>query len=82
MLMTLLLSPIHRQSSQKPYKSLSDEALKIGLSINWQKTKVMFVEPCNSPCPPPVLMVGDKPAEIVEEFAYLGSILSNDRSIL
>jgi len=27
-------------------------------------------------------MVGDKPAEIVEEFIYLGSILSNDGSIL
>ena len=61
---------------------LADEALKIGLSINWQKTKVMFVEPRNSPRPPPVLMVGDKPAEIVEEFTYLGSILSNDGSIL
>ena len=61
---------------------LSDEALKIGLSINWQKTKVMFVESRNSPRPPPVLMVGDKPAEIVEEFTYLGSILSSDGSIL
>ncbi|XP_065571540.1 uncharacterized protein LOC136034335 [Artemia franciscana] len=27
-------------------------------------------------------MVGDEPAEIVEEFTYLGSILSNDGSIL
>ena len=27
-------------------------------------------------------MVGDKPAEIVEEFTYLGSILSNDGSVL
>ena len=54
---------------------LADEAIKIGLSINWQKTKVMFVEPRNSPRPAPVLMVGDKPAEIVEEFTYLGSIL-------
>ena len=61
---------------------LADEALKIGLSINWQKTKVMYVEPRNSPRPPPVLMIGDKPAEIVEEFTYLGSILSNDGSIL
>ena len=57
---------------------LPDEVLKIGLSINSQKTKVMFVEPR----PPPVLMVGDEPAEIVEEFTYLGSILSNDGSIL
>ena len=28
------------------------------------------------------LMGGDKPADIVEEFTYLGSILSNDGSIL
>ena len=42
----------------------------------------MFVEPRNSPSPPPVLMVGDEPAYIVEEFTYLGSILSNDGSIL
>ena len=40
----------------------SDEALKIGLSINWQKTKVRFVKPRNSPRSRPVLMVGDKPA--------------------
>ena len=26
---------------------LADEDLKIGLSINWQKTKVMFVEPAS-----------------------------------
>ncbi|XP_065570353.1 uncharacterized protein LOC136033540 [Artemia franciscana] len=61
---------------------LADEALKIGLLINWQKPKVMFVEPRNSPRLPRVLMVGDKPAEIVDEFTYLGSILSNDGSIL
>ena len=60
---------------------LADESLKIGLSINWQKTKVMFVEPRNSPRPPP-LMVGDKPTQIVEKFTYLGSILPNDGSIL
>ena len=47
---------------------LADEALKIGLSINWQKTKGIFVEPRNSPRPPPVQMVGDKLAEVVEEF--------------
>ena len=57
---------------------LANEVLKIGLSINRQETKVMFFEPCSSPRPPPILMVGDKPAEIVEEFTYLGSILSND----
>ena len=61
---------------------LADETLKIGLSINWQKTKVMFVEPRNSTRPPPVLMVGDKPADIVDEFTYLGFILSNNGSIL
>ena len=61
---------------------LADEALKIGLSTNWQKTKVMYGEPRNSPRPPAVLMVGDKPAEIVVELTYLGSILSNDGSIL
>ncbi|XP_065584211.1 uncharacterized protein LOC136043208 [Artemia franciscana] len=61
---------------------LADKTLKIGLSINWQKTKVMFVELRNSPRPLPVLMIGDKPAKIVEEFTYLGSILSNDGSIL
>ena len=58
---------------------LADEALRIGLLINWQKAKVMIVEPHNSSRPPPVLMVGDKPAEIVEEFTYLGSILSKWR---
>ncbi|XP_065568842.1 uncharacterized protein LOC136032459 [Artemia franciscana] len=58
----------------------ADEALKIGSLIHWQKTKVMFVYPRNSPRP--VLMVGDKPAEIVEEFTHLGPILSNDESIL
>ena len=42
----------------------------------------MFVEPRSSPRPPPVQMVGDKPADIVEEFTYLGSILSNEESIL
>ncbi|XP_065583726.1 uncharacterized protein LOC136042693 [Artemia franciscana] len=31
---------------------LADEALKIGFSINWQKPKVMFVEPHNSLRPP------------------------------
>ena len=58
----------------------ADEALKIGSLIHWQKIKVMFVDPRNSPRP--VLMVGDKPADIVEEFTYLGPILSNDESIL
>ncbi|XP_065584606.1 uncharacterized protein LOC136043632 [Artemia franciscana] len=42
----------------------------------------MFVEPRNSPRSQPALMIGDKPAEIVEEFTYLGSFLSNDGSIL
>ena len=51
-----------------------DEASKIGLKINFAKTKIMIVS--NSP-PPSHLIVRDKRIEIVDDFLYLGSKINN-----
>jgi hypothetical protein len=52
---------------------MRDEAAKLGMKINWAKTKVMLVG--SGPVPPPLLMEGQQ-VEFVENFLYLGSKIS------
>lgn len=54
---------------------------KFGLSVNHSKTKVLF-QPIPHTCPPtPVIKVDDISLEVVEQFQYLGSLLSQNMKI-
>ena len=62
----------------KALQVLSEEASKVGLKINWQKTKVMLLEPPTSRSTVKEVNIGSNRVDVVEDFTYLGSILSND----
>ena len=60
---------------------LQEEAAKVGLKINWLKTKIMAIEPPSPVSPPENITVCGAPVEVVKNFTYLGSVLSNEGSI-
>lgn len=59
--------------------SLQTEAIKLGLSISWSKTKLMLVSPDNHV--PSSLSLFDESIDYVDKFTYLGSVICNDGSI-
>jgi len=55
---------------------LQDEAAPLGLLINWSKTKFQQVgEPCLSHS---TVQVAAENVDLVDEFIYLGSLISHD----
>ncbi|KAL2612209.1 hypothetical protein R1flu_023901 [Riccia fluitans] len=56
-------------------KSLEQEAVKVGLRISGNKTKIMRIEYAATNRP---VMVGQQQLEEVDKFTYLGSVLTND----
>ncbi len=53
---------------------LNNFARQVGLSINTSKTQVM----CVNSVPTTPILVNDEPLEFVEDFTYLGSLISKD----
>jgi len=55
---------------------LEDEAAPLGLQINWSKTKIQHVgEPHLTQ---PSVLVAAENVDLVDEFMYLGSLISHD----
>ena len=62
-------------------RSLASVCSGVGLSISSKKTKILAVLPSPSPCPPPhpvSLKPWEQPVAVVEEFEYLGSMITKD----
>ena len=64
-------SPTNLKSALHIY---SDEATKIGLRVNWVKTKLMHV---GEGCDPPSVVIGGQAIEFVSSFNCLSSLISN-----
>ncbi|KID80942.1 endonuclease-reverse transcriptase, partial [Metarhizium majus ARSEF 297] len=67
------------ETMAETYIRLKSEARRIGLVINVSKTKYMMAKGSReeSPRPPPRIYNGDE-IEAVEEFVYLGSLVTDD----
>lgn len=52
----------------------NEEATRLGLSVNWSKTKRMHVE---DGLDPPPIIIGSDPVKFATSFVYLGSEVSN-----
>jgi hypothetical protein len=61
---------------------LREEAAKVGLQINWTKTKIMAIDPSSPAANPSVSLDSTTSIEVVQRFTYLGSIISSDGSLL
>jgi len=58
---------------------LHDEAAPLGLQINWSKTKIQHVgEPRLIGLTQPSVLVTAEKVDLVDEFIYLGSLISHD----
>lgn len=68
-----------RNDIEVALSSLQAEAIKLGLSISWTKTKLMQICP-DCEIPDPLLLFGES-VEYVKKFSYLGSVICNDGSI-
>ena len=66
--------PTTNPALQRMTNSLEEEATKVGLRISVEKTKVLTVNR-NTKAD---ITVGDKKIEEVEQFTYLGSIMTGD----
>ena len=60
--------------------TLSEEALKVGLHISWQKTKIMIIDPAGNSANSPSFNVLGHTIEVVKSFTYLGSVVSDNGS--
>ena len=56
---------------------LREEAAKVGLHINWNKTKIMAIDPSS-----PASLDSTTSIEVVKDFTYLGSVISSNGSLL
>ena len=65
----------NRKHMQNKTTKLCGVAEQVGLNINSKKTKVMSI---NAPTNPPISIYKNEAVEEVDEFSYLGSIVSND----
>lgn len=68
-----------RGDMERALTIFGDEATRLGLRVNWQKTKLMYVG--DGPDPPPI-NIGAESVEFVPSFVYLGSEVTNDGNIL
>ena len=49
---------------------LQKEAAKLGLQVNWEKTKIMVVDPSSSIASPPVALDQTTTFDVVQQFTY------------
>ena len=61
---------------------LQEEAAKVGLHINWNKTKIMAIGPPSPAANSSVSLDSTTSIEVVQDFTYLGSIISSNGSLL
>ena len=73
----LALLSYSEQHMQQKTNALAEEARKVGLLINTAKTKVMCI---NTVLTSPIT-IGDVQLENIDEFTYLGSIISKEDSV-
>ena len=68
------------ETMAETYIRLKSEARRIGLVINVSKTKYMMAKGSReeSPRPPPRIHIDGDEIEAVEEFVYLGSLVTDD----
>ena len=59
----------------------SNACTKFGLTISTDKTKVMYTPAPGEPQLEPVILVYGKPLEVVRDFVYLGSSVSDDGNL-
>ena len=61
---------------------LREEAAKVGLHINWNKTKIMAIDPSSPTVSSPVSLDSTTGIKVVQDLTYLGSIISSNGSLL
>ena len=61
---------------------LREEAAKVGLHINWNKNKIMAIDPSSPTVNSPLSLDSTIGIEVVKDFTYLGSIISSNCSLL
>ena len=59
----------------------SNSCTKFGLTISTDKTKVEYTPAPGEPQLEPVILVYGKPLEVVRDFVYLGSSVSDDGNL-
>ena len=59
-----------------------EDAAKVGLHINWNKTKIMAIDPSSPAVNSPVSLDSTTIIEVVKDFPYLGSVISSNGSFL
>jgi sorting nexin-29 len=66
---------------EEALNTLSEEALKVGLHISWQKTKIMIVDSAGNTANSPAFNVSGHTVEVVKSFTYLGSVITENGSV-
>ena len=62
---------------KKMMKKLSEESAKMGLKINYSKTKIMPIGPLAKTFTDKYIKINNKEIEVINRFEYLGRILDN-----
>ena len=73
---------LHGGNCWEVLQILWEEAAKVELHINLKKTKTLAIDPSSPAVNSPVSLDSTTGIEVVQEFTYLGSILSSDGSLL
>ena len=73
----LALLSTNQYNMQAKTDRLNNFARQVGLSINTSKTQVM----CVNSIPTAPTLVNEEPLEFVEDFTYLGSLISKDSRV-
>ena len=67
----------------KEYKIiLREEAAKVGLHINWNKTRIIAIDPSSPAVNSPVSLNSTTSIEVVKDFTNLGSVIFSNGSLL
>ena len=61
---------------------LREEAAKVGLYINCNKTKIMAIDLSSPAVNSPVSLDSTTSIKVVKDFTYLGSVISSNGSLL
>ena len=64
------------------HRILREGAAKLGKQINWNKTKILAIDPSSPTVNSTVSLDSTTDIEVVQEFTYLGSTISSDGSLL
>ena len=81
----MLILPILADSMEQLLEALRilrEEAAKVGLHINWNKTKIMAIDPSCPTVNSPLNLDSSTGIEAVQDFTYLGCIISSSGSLL